>query len=152
MTLHRFNGDEIFNVESATIDYYIDEGRSYATTFRADVSIPPIQSLSDTEELRAKPFVEITIQLPKVPSLMLQKGRSFSLARGYNDASGEYLTNFYYCEHELMDNIEIVVVARKLDRVQLRITGTTMDVNYYDGSKPATKVEIEAEFILSLGL
>jgi hypothetical protein len=58
------------------------------------------------------------------------------------------ITNFYYFEHEVMDDIEINVVKRHMDHAQLCITGTTTDVNYYDGSKPATRVLIDAEFTL----
>ena len=38
-------------------------------------------------------------------------------------------------------------VSRTEDRFWLRWTAVTQDVNYYDGSKPATRVEIEGEFL-----
>jgi hypothetical protein len=149
MTLQRFNGDEVFSVEEATVDFLIAENRWFATTFRADSARPPIQTLPDTEELNAKPFAELTLYLPKHPGITLLTGRSCTLARGYDGASGEYLTNFYYCEHELVDDVEITVIKRHLDRAHLRITGTTIDVNYYDGSKPPSRILIDAEFTLT---
>ena len=149
MTLQRFNGDEVFGVDEATVAFYVAENRSFATTFRADAADAPIQTLPDTEELHAKPFTELMLYLPTHPELALLTGQSFTLARGYDDASGEHLTNFYYCEHELVDDVEITVIQRHLDRAHLRITGTTIDVNYYDGSKPPTKILIDAEFTLT---
>jgi hypothetical protein len=32
------------------------------------------------------------------------------------------------------------------NRVRLRLTGETIDVNYYDGSKPATKLSVDVWF------
>ena len=149
MKLQRFNGDELFNVETATVDYYVEEDGKFATTFRADAATPAIETLSDTIELHAKPFTEIMLSLTKHPGVALLAGRSYSLSHGLDDASGEHLTNFYYYEHELMHNIEITVIKRHLDRAQLRITGTITDVNCYDGSKPPAKVIIDAEFTLT---
>ena len=51
MTLHRFNGDEIYHVESATIEHYKDEDGQFAVTFRADAGAVPIQTLPDTYAL-----------------------------------------------------------------------------------------------------
>jgi hypothetical protein len=47
MTLHRFNGDEIYSVESATIEHMKDEDGSYLVTFRAETGDTPIQTLPD---------------------------------------------------------------------------------------------------------
>ena len=41
----------------------------------------------------------------------------------------------------------ITVVSRAGDRFRLRWTAVTKDINYYDGSKPPTQVEIEGEFL-----
>jgi hypothetical protein len=148
MTLYRFNGEEAFSIESATISYYTDEDGQFATVFRADAAQEPIQTLPDTEDLRVKPFAEVTLRLSKHPGIALLTGRSYSLPHGYDKASGEHLTNFYYCEHELMDDIVISVLRRHGCLAQLNITGTTIDVNHYDDSKPRTKIVIDAEFVL----
>ena len=120
----------------------------FATTFHADAARPAIRTLPDTEKLHAKPFAELMLYLPKHPGITLLTGRSCTLPHGYDKDSGEYLTNFYYCEHELVDDVEIAVIQRHLDRAHLGITGTTIDVNYYDGSKPPTKILIDADFTL----
>jgi hypothetical protein len=150
MTLHRFNGEEIYSVESATIEYIKDEDGSYLVTFRAETGETPIQTLPDTEPLRAKPSAEWTLTLPKIPGLLLRAGSSFAIPAGYNEQAEDYVTNLYYREHEPMDENEIVVLERERLRVRARLTGMATDVNYYDGSKPRTKVVVEADFTLSL--
>lgn len=149
MTLQRFNGEEIYSVESATIEHYKDEDGSYAVTFRAETGAPPIQTLPDTAELRRKPFAEVTLHLRKIPALALVAGRSFSLPKGRDERTQEYHTNFYYCERDTMEDNEIVILERDGLRVRTRVNGTVTDVNYYDGSKPRTKVIVEADFTLS---
>jgi hypothetical protein len=53
----------------------------------------------------------------------------------------------YYCEHQPLRENHISVLSRAGDRFCLRWTAVTQDVNYYDGSKPLTRVEIEGEFL-----
>src|SRR5689334_19277749 len=133
MTLHRFNGEEAYAVQSATIEHYKDEDSLYSVTFRAETGGAPVRTLPDTESLRAQPFAEITLRLPKPPALALTPGKTFSLPEGYDEASGEYYTNFYYCEHEPMDNNEVTILQRDGLTVRARLTGMTKDVNFYDG-------------------
>ena len=150
MTLQRFNGEEAYAVQSATIEHSKDEDGLYAVTFRAETGGDPVRTLPDTESLHAQPFAEITLHLPKPPALVLTPGRTFSLPKGYDEGAGEYQTNFYYCEHEPMHNNEVAILERDGLRVRARLTGTTTDVNFYDGSKPDTKVLVEADFTLQL--
>lgn len=150
MTLHRFNGDEIYHVESATIEHYKDEDGQFAVTFRADAGAVPIQTLPDTASLRSQPFAEVTLHIPKLPALAFWAGCTFTVPKGYDERSREPLTDFYYCEHETMDENEITIMERDGLRVRARITGMTTDVNFYDGSKPRTKVVVEADFTLSI--
>jgi hypothetical protein len=48
---------------------------------------------------------------------------------------------------ELLRNIELMEING--DRVRLRLTGATIDVNYYDGSKPTTKLSVDVWFDLN---
>ena len=150
MTWHRFNGDEVYDLESATIEHYKDEDGSFSVTFRADAAAPPIQTLPDTEALHVKPFAEWTFNLPKIPVLALQAGHNFMMLKAYDDRTRDYYTNFYFYEHEPMDENELNILERHGLIVRARLTGMTTDVNYYDGSKPRTKVVVEADFTLAL--
>jgi hypothetical protein len=39
-----------------------------------------------------------------------------------------------------------LALLHNCDRVRLRLTGETIDVNYYDGSRPATKLSVDVWF------
>jgi len=56
------------------------------------------------------------------------------------------VTNFYYCSHEQTDDNVVEVLAVEGSRVLARLTGQTIDVNYYDGSKPPTLLSVQAWF------
>jgi hypothetical protein len=150
MTLHRFNGDEIYSVQSATIEQQRTESGLFAITFRAETAWPPIRMLRDTEALRAKPFAEVTIQVAKSAALVLKIGATFALSKGYDESTHEYHTNFYYCEHVPMDDNEIEVLERDGLKIQLTTVGTVPDVIHFDAEKPRTKVVIVADFTLVL--
>jgi len=100
--------------------------------------------------LRAQPFAEWTLMLPKIPGLILRVGSSFAIPKSYSERAQDYVTNLYYCEHEPMDENEIAVLERDGLRVRARVTGMAADVNHHDGSKPRTKVVVEADFTLSI--
>jgi hypothetical protein len=150
MTLHRFNGDEIYSVQSATIKQNQMENGLFAITFRAETAWPPIKMLPDTESLRGKPTAEVTIHVDEPAAVVLKTGATFSLAKGYDESTREQQANFYYREHEPMDENEIEVLEREGPKIQISILGTVRDVNHYDGSKPRTKVTIVADFTLVL--
>lgn len=70
----------------------------------------------------------------------------FSVPKGYDETLGGYVTNFYYCSHEGSDSNQVEILAVEDDRLLIRLRGETMDVNYYDGSKPATVISAETWF------
>ena len=150
LTLRRFNGEEIYRVESATIEHFKDGDGAYSVTFRAETGDAPIQTLPDTESLQAQPSAEWTVTMPKTPAVLLRSGSRFAIPAGWSEQAQDFITNFYYCEHEPMDENEITVVERVGLRVRARITGFTTDVNHYDGSKPRAKVVVEADFTLGI--
>src|SRR5262249_21361250 len=80
------------------------------------------------------------------PSALLP-GAGFSVPRGYDKSCGGHVTNFYYCEHEGTENNLIQILKSDGDRLLLRLTGETIDVNFYDGSKPPTKLRVETWFV-----
>jgi len=52
LTLHRFNGDEVFAISNATIKYFAgDEGVTLEFDVRTDPK--PLKTLPDTSTLRA---------------------------------------------------------------------------------------------------
>lgn len=76
----------------------------------------------------------------------LCKGSTIRIPRGFDDVLDEYVTNFYYWEHQETDDNVIEVLDSSGDRRLLRLTGTTADVGHYDGSKPDNNILVEAWF------
>jgi hypothetical protein len=92
------------------------------------------------------PNAEVGIDLPELhPDKLV--GRDFVMAGTQSDDEDSCMSLLYYCEHEPLRDNRIRVVSRAGDMFRLRWTAVTVDVNYYDGSKPPTRVEIEGEFL-----
>jgi hypothetical protein len=143
--LHRFNGDEIYRIKSARMLVCKGEDGIWLW-FEVDTERPAIQTVPDTAELEMRPSAEVAVILPSLDATDLV-GSHFSVPAGYDDQFGDYLAKIYYCEHEVLDNNEIDVLGRESNVFHVRWTATTMDVNYYDGSKPETRVEIDGDFV-----
>lgn len=144
--LHRFNGDEIYRFESAGISAYATE---VGVTLWFKVTADPTEAklCEDTAEhgRGRSPNAEVGIDLPELEADKLV-GCHFKMPGTKTDEEDSCKSLLYYFEHQpLRDNL-ITVVSRVDDRFWLRWKARTQDVNFYDGSKPETQVEIEGEF------
>jgi hypothetical protein len=147
LTLHRFNGDEVFGLSKATIRAH-PEGDDVVLYLYVDTHQRPIKTLPDTEELNAWPNAEVTIRVPRAQFASLV-GRRFSVPKSWDDAVEDHVSCIYYCEHEDLNDNEIEFLESSGDAFKVRWTGITTDVNYYDGSKPDTRVVVESWFALA---
>jgi hypothetical protein len=144
VVLHRFNGDEIYSISSATLMCVeVDDSIDY--WFEFETLPDAIQTVPDTAESRMHPSGSAVVTL-KDADLDALVGRALSIPLGLTDERWD--AHLYYFEHEDLDNNEIRVLARRGDEFHVRWTATTTDINYYDGSKPDTQVEIEGWFAL----
>lgn len=146
LTLHRFNGDEIYDVSRADIRYFAGE-EGVRVAFQVQTSREPVKTLPDTEELRGWPNGQWQLIVPEFDRDGLV-GREFFIPLGYGEDE-EYWTNFYYVDHAQVDDNRITVLGREGDRFRVRIVGSLGDVNHYDGSKPPTRVVVEASFSIA---
>ena len=146
IVLHRFNGDEEFEIQEATIfsghDY---DGVGYLLYFEAKSNGVRIKSLPDTAEFHGWPSAQVEVALQAVEPDRLV-GCRFSVPHGYDEEVEDDVASFYYFEHEDLDNNELEVLSQEGDVFQIRWTGTTCDVNFRDGSKPLTNLEIDGRF------
>lgn len=143
--LHRFNGDEAYRFEIAVMWAYDDDP---GVTLWFEVSADPdaLQRCDDTVGSGASPKVEVGITLPELDADQLM-GREFVIPGVNSDDEDSCMSLLYYWEHEPLRENRISVVSREGDRFWLKWTAVTKDINYYDGSKPDTQVEIEGEFL-----
>ena len=144
--LHRFNGDEEFALEQASIGITHDRSGDWLR-LTAITNGTIIKSLPDTEGLHGRPKASISVNISRVDPTNLV-GLRLSVPISYDDLIGDDRANFYYLEHESLDENEIEILAVKENKYLVKWSGQTLDVNYYDGSKPMTHVEIEGWFTM----
>jgi hypothetical protein len=144
LELRRFNGTESYAIESANCNCYHNEGVTevlfIATTAKS------ISSLPDTKELCVNPFIEIGFRTKVSLSEVFTSGARYSGLPEYDEDLDEWMTNLYYFEHQGIDNVTITIEAEDHNSVTATIEGTTVDVSYYDGSKPLTTIFVYAVF------
>jgi hypothetical protein len=144
LTLHRYNGDEIYAVSSAKIGTYEGEYENEIfVSFDVETDKTPLKISTDAEEPYHHPSAEWNLALPEF-NLPAMVGNIYSILNGDND--GEWLARLYYFEHEPIDDNVIEVLAYDGNYLTVRITGTAVDVNIYDGPVPPTTVVLEARF------
>jgi hypothetical protein len=144
LTLNRFNGQEQFAISEANINT-LEKSNYVDLNFDIETAELPIKTLQDTQLLRAKPNAEFTVRLPKI-SLDKLVGKAFKIPKGYDEKRNEFYTRFYYSDHETTNNNFIHIKERKRNAFRVIIKATCPDVNYIDGSKPETIIEIDAWF------
>lgn len=74
-------------------------------------------------------------------------GAVFSIPEGCDDEQGGYVTNFYDCQHESTEANRIEILAVDGTTLRVRLRGETIDVNFYDGSKPVTVLSTELALV-----
>lgn len=146
LTLHRFNGDEAYNLKSADVRVRSEESQ-LVLTLEVDTEEGALQSVPDTVEFSAKPSAEVSVILHQLDEQTLV-GQRFVVPAGYDPNTEEYVATLYYYEHQDLDNNVIEMLSRDSNKFHIRWTATTQDVNYYDGSKPDTSVVIDGVFTL----
>ena len=144
LTLNRFNGQEQFSISKAIIFQYKDENR-LMLSFEIETNQSSVKTLPDTKEFPAQPSAEFNVSVTNFAWENLA-GKSFVIPHGYDEETEEWLARFYYYEHQYIDQNEIKVIKHDGDKFHVIITGISNDINYYDGSKPRTEIEIDAWF------
>jgi hypothetical protein len=142
--LHRFNGDEIYAVKSATLEAFEEDGVVELFLY-VNTKQRPLQTLPDTAELDQRPNAEVYITLKKLAVSKLL-GRRFSVPASWSEEKEDHVSCIYYCEHADLNKNVVRFLEQQGGKFLIHRTGQTADVNYYDGSKPETKVEIKAWF------
>ncbi|MBE7649170.1 hypothetical protein G1K66_12590 [Tenacibaculum finnmarkense] len=146
LRLIRFCGEELYPIESATWHFHKSEEDNINELW-LEIKADYGQQLSeDTKYLEKQPHWELTIKIENLKLTDFVSGFKTEIESGFDEESEDYLTNFYYCEHEPSDNNSIEIVERNENQILFRIEGEITDVNYYDGSKPNNKIIVETWF------
>lgn len=140
LVLERFNGFESYPIELAEWNLYTDEENEAINLWISLSAGIAIAQQKDTQSLNAEPLWELNLVESSLSEDSIKPGFRATISASYDDNRGGWITNFYYCSHEGTDKNTIEIVEVDGDRIRFRICGETVDVNYYDGSKPATKL------------
>lgn len=165
LTLKRFNGEESYSICDATcrvhtvelenLDYdeeaddldddFDEEKEVLEVTFvaRTDKKLSDSNNLNEDDRL---PSIEISFYVEPVSTEVFKAGFKRDGIPDYREDYEEWMTNLYYYSHQGIKDISIEVLKVEGDKLTAKLSGLTQDVNFYDGSKPDTKVLIEAEF------
>src|SRR5687768_6028281 len=98
LVLHRFNGDEEYEIQRATILAVHDED-DFRLWFEAETDGVCLKGLSDTESLGGRPRAEVAVGLKKIEPTRLA-GKKFSVPAAYDEEIDAYVASIYYVEHE----------------------------------------------------
>jgi hypothetical protein len=148
LVLERFNGFESYPIELAEWNLYKDEKNGMMNLWICLSAGAGTIQHEDTEYLNGKPNWELNLVEPNLSEESIRSGFTATIPECYDESRDGWITVFYFCSHEGTDKntIEIIEVDVDGDRVRFRIGGETIDVNYYDGSKPPTKLTVDGWF------
>lgn len=144
VTLKMYNGKEVFKIKDALI---IANQRDSGISIWMEYSTEDEPILRDTELLDSQgcPNADITFKINNIKELSKCKIR---IPLSYDEELSDYVSRFYYYEHNDIDKNIIEIRHKSKNVYNVKWTGLTDDVNFYDGSKPRTRVVVDGEFIL----
>lgn len=139
LILKRYCGTEIFRVADAKVRQVGLPG-ALGWQFEACTDPTPVKTLPDTEELFARPNIEVALTISE---------REIGGPSGYRlkELCLGYPARFYYVEHDALRGVEVSLAEIEPSRMRARLIGFTTDFCVYDGSVPDTQVELEAWFV-----
>ncbi|MFD0341664.1 hypothetical protein ACFVH0_23810 [Streptomyces sp. NPDC127117] len=149
--LHRFNGYEEYRLDTAEVrvirSYDGDPDAEVTVWFEVRADPVAARRCEDTADAGTAPSAEVGVAMTAdgadIDRLV---GRTF-LMPGAAEGEDSAMSLLYYFEHEPLRDNRITVLSRDGGLLRLRWTGECEDVNFYDGSKAPTRVEIEGEFL-----
>jgi hypothetical protein len=146
LAFERFNGFESYPIELAEWNIYKDEQNGMMNLWISLVAGAGIIQHEDTASLNANPNWELNLVEADLSEDSIRSGFIATIPECYDESCGGWITNFYFCSHEGTDHNTIEIIEVDGDRVRFRLAGETIDVNYYDGSKPPTKLSVDVWF------
>jgi hypothetical protein len=146
LTLYRFCGEERFGVSEAIARAFPD-GDEIRINLAIKTEKTPLKTLCDTEEHPARPNAEVDIRVSRTAFAQLT-GTRCVVPRAWDADADDHAATFYYYGHNDLDDNEVDFLECKDNRYRVRWTGTTNEVNNYDGNRLRTRVHIDAWFTL----
>jgi hypothetical protein len=140
--LHRFNGVEEFPLGDSTILASRTED-GIRIDLDAETEGEAIRTVADTADHPTNPRADVAFVVESLDAPRLV-GQTFIVPHGRT--KDDDLASLYYYEHDDLNDNSVEFLDRKHNMFLVRWTGTARDVNFYDGSKPSTTLEVEGWF------
>ena len=141
--VNRFLGLEVYHIETAEWNLYHDEEDGRMNLWvRLDCD-RAIKQFEDTEYTNTIPNWEINLIESEI---VIAEGFEATVPEGYDESRGGWITNFYAGSHDGSDKNTVRILEVDGDKLLLRLTGEIVDPNFYDDSKPRSKILVETWF------
>ena len=142
LKLTRFNGLEEFEIIEAEI-YFSYEAAHLTLDFQTGPCIStPLEDTNENGGLSGSFWIYDL----EISSLKELAGQSFFIKDGYKNEEYDTCSLFYYWEHMPITNNKIEFLTYENEVLLVKASANTVDVNWHDGSKPESKIELLAEF------
>lgn len=142
LLIHRFLGSEIYHIEVAEWNLYNQEAGNMNFWIRL-VCDTAIKQFDDTAYTLTIPCWELNL---KGQAFVLEEGFEATIPEGYDGSKGGFIANFCALDLEESDNNTVRIVKKQGDKLLLKLYGEVKDLNFYDGSKPKSKLVAETWF------
>jgi hypothetical protein len=146
LVMERFNGYESYPIELAQWNLYRDEELGMMNLWIYLRAGAGIVQHEDTKYIGGKPNWELNLVKRDLSEAVIKVNFSETIPSCYDENQGGWLTNFYFCSHNGTDRNTIETIDIDGDRVRFKLLAETIDVNYYDGSKPPTQLSVDTWF------
>jgi hypothetical protein len=141
--LHRFNGVEKYSIKGARM-FLLGESGERTLWFEVEAERNGAIRNEDTKDYPAHPKMELGIDMEELPDELLGQQFCYEYEDWEEDDSCKSL--IYYYSHQPLRSTQVTILSKQGERYSVRWTAVTQDVNYYDGSKEDTRIEVEAIF------
>lgn len=146
LILGRFNGYETYPVVLAEWNIYWDADLQMMNLWISIHAGNAITQQEDSKFIDAEPWWELNLLEPDLTEDLIKAGFYAKISEFHDDSSGGTISSFYYCSYNGTENNTIAVMEVDGERVRFMLYGETTDINYYDGSKPPTKLTADLWF------
>ena len=138
--IDRFNGLEEYEINYATWNFYTEDNcGNLHLQLRSEKELKRNKDTSSTHFNGLNWEINFT-KTNLLESQLIGGFETNALITDSKSTDSYYITNFYYYEHESSENNYIQILDVKSDKILAKITGDVTDLNFYDGSKPRSKL------------
>lgn len=140
-------GSEQFAIKNQQYNFYPVDDDLWELSFQLHSAKELVRDKELKEVLDALPNLEATVLVPE-HQIDLYQGQHFYQQSGYDYATDEYMTNFYYFEHETIEHLEIELLLLGENSITAAIQGE-VNINNNRSNEPDARIKVLTTFRLN---